>query len=85
MECKYCLSTFGKQGVRPELTTVSYQTVSTPIVGIQDEINGQILWDLDYEDETEIDGEILEYYYSCSFCGEKITEDDVKKILEETK
>lgn len=83
MKCKSCLSTFGEEGVCPELTTVSYQTVSTPIVGIQDEINGHVIWDLDYGNETEIDGETLEYYYSCSFCGEKITEEDVKKILEE--
>ena len=65
--------------------SVTYETTrSAPIVGAQHDFGGDnVVWELDYERETIIDGDIFSTTYHCSKCGYEIGRDSVMGIFRE--
>ena len=80
MKCDHCGKEFGTEIV-VELVTICDTSRYTPIIGIQDETEDACLWDMDYEQEVEMDGDIIDEWYACSFCGETVPESNVKSIV----
>lgn len=80
MKCWACGKEFGTE-TRIELVTICETQRYTPIIGIQQKIGKDCLWEMDYEEEKVDDGEIVDKWYICSFCGETIPEDNVESIV----
>lgn len=76
IHCKEC----GKI-LEVDLVTTCETTRTTPIVGIQQVVGDEILYELDYTKEDTVDGEITERYYICRYCAADVPPDTIKQIF----
>lgn len=90
MNCERCGRAFVFNN-NPSMTettideSVTYETTRiAPILSAQHDFGGDnIVWELDYESETIVDGDIFNTTYHCSKCGYEIDRDSVVKIFRE--
>lgn len=80
MKCWGCDKEFGTE-TRVEEISVCEVRRSTPIIGIQDKIEDEVLYNMDYNQETEEDGDLYNHWFACEYCGTTIPDDNVESIV----
>lgn len=80
MNCENCGKTWGVEAW-PEIEEMMYLTRTTRILGVQGQVKDDFIWDLDYDNAAETEGDLLEWGYVCSYCGSNIHKDDIEKVV----
>jgi hypothetical protein len=53
----------------------------TPLIGIRDIIDGELVFEYDYDNATEEDCDSEVVMYQCAFCGRMITSEEMLTIF----